>query len=538
VVHVDTFDLYQSRPRAAFIKQAAMEVGVTETVIKADLGKVLLKLEALQDVALKAAMTPPAPPTLSDAETAEALALLQDPKLLERIVADFAACGLVGEETNGLVGYLAVVSRKLEQPLAVIIQSASAAGKSSLMDAVLRFVPETEKVQYSAMTGQSLFYMGETDLKHKVLAIAEEAGAAQATYALKLLQSEGEVTIASTGKDETTGELVTREYRVEGPVMLLMTTAAIDIGEELLNRCLVLTVNEERAQTQAIHQLQRKKRTLDGLIAKTASQSLVAVHQDAQRLLKPLAVVNPYAEQLTFLNDRTRTRRDHEKYLILIDTIALLHQYQRPIKRHEGIEYVEVTVDDIAVANELAHEVLGRTLDELPPQTRRLLQLIDKLVIEQCTRLAMPRSDYRFSRRDVREATNWSDFQIRTHLRRLVEMEYVLVHRGGRGQSFVYELLYDGGCGDDRPHLNGLIDVASLIRRYDEKNERLKDKNEGPSSPQRAVIEGALSTPKKARNASTGAILDDLEDDRPRNPRPGGNGQDTSYREPALVAAE
>ena len=247
-VHVDTFDLYHARARAGFIKQAALELGVAEDVIKGDLGRVLLQCEAVQDAALRAALKPKAPPALSETETAAALTLLRDPDLLARIVTDFAACGIVGEATNSLVGYLAAVSRKLESPLAVIIQSTSAAGKSSLMEAMLRFVPATDKVQYSAMTGQSLFYMGETDLQHKVLAIAEEEGAAQAAYALKLLQSEGEVTIASTGKDETTGELVTKEYRVEGPVMLLMTTTAIDLDEELMNRCLVLSVNEARAQ--------------------------------------------------------------------------------------------------------------------------------------------------------------------------------------------------------------------------------------------------------------------------------------------------
>ena len=154
--------------------------------------------------------------------------------------------GVVGEDTNKLVGYLACVSRKLDKPLAVMIQSSSAAGKSSLMDAVLALMPDDDCVQYSAMTGQSLFYMGETNLKHKILAIAEEEGASNASYALKLLQSEGEVTIASTGKDDTTGELITRDYRVEGPVMLFLTTTAIDIDEELLNRCVVLTVNESQ----------------------------------------------------------------------------------------------------------------------------------------------------------------------------------------------------------------------------------------------------------------------------------------------------
>ena len=105
-------------------------------------------------------------------------------------------------------------------------------------------------------------------------------------------------------------------------------------------------------------------------------------------MLEPLAVVNPYAHRLTFLDDRTRTRRDHEKYLTLIDVIALLHQHQR-VLRTAGhgdtlVRYVEVTLDDIALANRLAHEILGRTLDELPPQTRRLLGLIVEMVDQEC----------------------------------------------------------------------------------------------------------------------------------------------------------
>ncbi|MCA3218495.1 MAG: hypothetical protein ING59_08050 [Burkholderiales bacterium] len=109
-----------------------------------------------------------------------------------------------------------------------------------------------------------MFYMGQTGLKHRILAIAEEEGASRASYAMKLLQSEGELTIASTGTDPKTGNLITQEYRVEGPTMLMMTTTAIDLDEELLNRCLLLTVDEDREQTRRIHALQREKRTLAG----------------------------------------------------------------------------------------------------------------------------------------------------------------------------------------------------------------------------------------------------------------------------------
>jgi len=108
------------------------------------------------------------------------------------------------------------------------------------------------------MTGQSLYYLGETNLRHKILAIVEEEGAEKASYALKLLQSEGELTIASTGKDPTTGRMETQEYHVEGPVMIFLTTTAVEIDEELLNRCLILTVDESREQTERIHALQRR----------------------------------------------------------------------------------------------------------------------------------------------------------------------------------------------------------------------------------------------------------------------------------------
>ena len=465
--HVDTLDLYSARQRSVFTKQAAEELGIKEEVLRRDLGRVLLKLEELQDEQIKKALEPENKEVeIGPEDRAAALELLRDPKLLDRIVEDFARCGMVGEETNKLVGYLGVVSRHLDTPLAVIVQSSSAAGKSSLMEAVLAFLPDEQRVQYSAMTGQSLFYMGETDLKNKVLAIVEEEGAHSASYALKLLQSEGVLTIASTGKDPATGRLTTHQYRVEGPVMIFLTTTAIQLDEELLNRCLVLSVNEEREQTRAIHRVQREAQTLEGLLKRRDRCAILAVHRNAQRLLKPMSVVNPYARELTFNDGQTRTRRDHTKYLTLIRSIALLHQWQRPRKtvNHRGrpVEYIEVAVSDIAVANRLAHEVLGRSLDELPPQTRRLLMAVDEMVTAECERQKMERSDYRFSRRDVRAYTGWGDTQLKIHLHRLEELEYLLIHRGGRGQSIVYELIFTRPKDGGKPTLPGLIEIDKL----------------------------------------------------------------------------
>lgn len=485
-LHVDTLDLYQSRQRNSFIQQASVECGMDDKKLKNDLGKLLLQLEKLQEENINKSLEKQAKTiTVSNEDQAAALALLKRKDLIEVIKNDFNTLGVVGEDTNVLTGYLAAVSRKLDRPLAVMIQSSSAAGKSSLMDAVLNLIPTEERVQYSAMTGQSLFYMGETNLKHKILAIAEEEGASNASYALKLLQSEGEVTIASTGKDDNSGQLVTREYRVEGPVMLFLTTTAIDIDEELMNRCLVLSVNETREQTQRIHQLQRQRETLVGLLLDADKSHLTHLHQNAQRLIRTLLVANPYAEQLTFLDTQTRTRRDHMKYLTLIKSIALLHQYQREIKRVERngqvLEYIEVEPSDIELANQLAHEVLGRTLDELPPQTRKLLSLIYQWVQQQCEGEKIAQRDFRFSRRDIRGVVEWSDTALKVHVARLVEMEYLLVHRGGRGQSFDYELTYQGeGSGGER-FFNGLMAPKNLSNKGARSGQN--DQRSGPGQP-------------------------------------------------------
>lgn len=469
---VDSVDLVSAKKRAAFLRQAAAELGVKEEIVKADLAKIHFRLEGLQDALIRRELEPEGErsPELTPAEEREALELLRDPQLLERILEDFERSGMVGEETNKLTAYLAATSRKLEKPLAVLVQSSSAAGKSALMEAVLALVPEEEQVRYSAMTGQSLFYLGETDLSHKVLAIAEEEGAERASYALKLLQSEGELTIASTGKDPASGRLVTHEYRVEGPVMLFLTTTSAAVDEELLNRCLVLSVDEAREQTRAIHERQREAETLEGLLAAREREEILRVHRNAQRLLRPLLVANPYARDLTFLDDRTRTRRDHVKYLTLIRSIALLHQYQRPRKHvsHRGreVEYIEATLEDLEVAHRLAGEVLGRSLDELPPQTRRLLTLLDERITARCEEQEIPRQEHRFTRRQVVEWTGWSLTQVRLHLARLAEHEHVLVHRGGRGHSFVYELVYAGEGREGEPFLPGLLDVEELAQRY------------------------------------------------------------------------
>jgi len=462
LMHIDSLDIYRDGERRKFIDRAAEETGLTQDLLKRDLGKLLLALEQCQEERLAAAhaTSQDAAMAMSIEDRRDADNFLKAPDLIERIGRDFETCGVVGEGANRLVGYLACTSRLLRRPLAVIIQSTSAAGKSTLMEAVLAMFPEEERIKYSAMTGQSLYYLGETNLKHKILAIVEEEGAEKASYALKLLQSEGELTIASTGKNAKTGQMETQTYHVEGPVTIFLTTTAIDIDEELQNRCLTLSVDESSSQTRRIHELQRSSRTLAGIERGAASEDILRIHRNAQRLLESFPVWNPWVEQLTFTSERTRTRRDHEKYLTLIDAVTLLHQRQRQhIKLPSGRTALVATLADIETANRLAPEVLGRSLDELPAQTRRLWDEIKRLALE--AQVAQGWKHYSFTRRELRERVGWSVTQVRTHLERLHELEYIMPRHGRNGVRFDYCLLLDPGQAEG-PDKIGLIDVQSL----------------------------------------------------------------------------
>ncbi len=445
-VHLDTLDLVKARSRSSFIQATAIELLVDEDIVKKDIGKLLLQLEDLRNRQIEVAKSADRPAvTLTEVEHEQAIQWLKAPNLTDRITQDLEQCGMVGESLNKLVAYLAVVSRKLPQPLAILVQSSSSAGKSTLMDAILAMVPAEDQLRLSNMTSQSLYYLDSNAIRHRTLAISEEEGISEAVYALKLLQSEGRLCHATVAKSPD-GRMTMQTYQVEGPVQLFLTSTGVDIDEELVNRCLVLTVDESREQTQAIQHRQRLLQTRSGQDTVRSTLALKKLHQNAQRLLRPLRVYNPYANQLSFASDRTRSRRDHGKYLTMIQSIALLHQYQRPTQWDEldgqSVESIEVIPSDIELANRLMSEILGRSLDELSPQTRRCLQLLEKFVKEACQKQAIEQDQFRFSRRDFRESVRWSDFQVRMHFAKLVEMEYLLVHRGKQGRSFVYELLY------------------------------------------------------------------------------------------------
>ena len=176
-------------------------------------------------------------------------------------------------------------------------------------------------------------------------------------------------------------------------------------------------------------------------------------------------MVIPFAEQLTFRTDQNRYRRDHAKYLSLIAALALLHQYQRKRIIRGSESCVVATLDDARVANRLASETFGLRPDELLPQTRQLLAQMDAYVSWSPQNQAIAREQVRFTQRQLREALHCSDRALRRQLTRLVQLEYVLMYRTGRGNGRVYQLLYNSSAHDSSVWQLGLKDVDILAKK-------------------------------------------------------------------------
>ena len=218
--------------------------------------------------------------------------------------------------------------------------------------------------------------------------------------------------------------------------------------------------------------MQPREKIREGLIKKKKSDNIIKKHHTAQRLLRPLHVVNPYSKYLSFPHNSLRTRRDHKKYLGLIRAVSFQYQYQRKVRivEVEGtpVDYIEVTLDDIDRANRLANEVLGQSLDELARPSRVLLSAIYNMVREIAERQDIPLDELFFTRRMIREYIGWTDWQVKTHIRQLEELEYLHVQVRAQGKRYAYVLNYQGqGEESNKCYLNltPVEEIRKLIKR-------------------------------------------------------------------------
>jgi len=463
VFYVDTVDLYSGRSREMFAESCAKYVKAQQSAVMAELSQIIAALEG-ERIAMRDKGSAANVPAMGEEERKEALDVLKSKDLLKRIVSDFDAIGYVGEKVNKLVAYVAAVSRLQSDPLAVLILSRSGAGKTSLQEAACKFVPPEAAIQYTRMTGQSLFYRDQNALKNKVLAIEEEEGMQDAMYSIKTLISSQKLSVAATRTDAKTGKFSVDEYTVTGPVVVMVSTTNPDaLDDETKQRFLLLTIDETPEQTQKILMAQRTKNSHHWYEMSADENGVFKLHHNMQRLLKPLTVTFPDDLKVHWPYGRLQMRREQGKFISLVKALVILHQYQRKtgtLKRIDGtkMEYVQAMQKDVDIALELGKDIFARNIDDVSPTGRTLLKAIVELVKEKykALNLSDPKtdrglSDIHYTRKELRQRIGWSETQVRRNIDHLVELGYIGRIAGRHGSTFRYVLI---DTGDEDPMID------------------------------------------------------------------------------------
>ena len=301
--------------------------------------------------------------------------------------------------------------------------------------------------------------MDRDALVRKFILIEERAGSMDADYSIRTLQSKKKLILAVPIKDVASGRIKTQVFEILGPAAFLETTTESRIHHENSTRCFETYCDESAEQTRKIHEAQKRGKTLEGRKLQSKAEAIIRRHHNAQRLLEPIGVVIPYAPLISFPHAWLRTRRDHLRFLNLIEAIAFLNQYQRERKTDErGEAFIEASVADYERAYGLAAEVLGQALSDLKRPAAELLASIRTLLAGKSDGTAAA------TRREIREATGLPDHRVIALLSDLVQLEYLEVVSGSQGKTFRYRLAKDEGV-KGREILAGLTTPSQLRKR-------------------------------------------------------------------------
>jgi len=292
--------------------------------------------------------------------------LLSCPHILDEFNALCARLGLVGEDRNALLLYLAVTSRLLDRPVSVVVKGPSSGGKSFTVETVLKTFPQSAFYVMSGMSERALIYSQEP-LRHRMLVVYEASGLSAdfGAYILRTLLSEGFVRYSTVTK--TRDGLQPHTFEREGPIGLITTTTWASLHPENETRMLSITVRDDRDQTRAIFRslAQRAEGTAPAPPDLTPWHAL----QTWLELAGERSVIIPYASGIARRSDpfAVRLRRDFRTVLSLIEAHAILHQKHR--QRRDGC--IVADLEDYRVVYALVAGLISEGVQATVPQIER-----------------------------------------------------------------------------------------------------------------------------------------------------------------------
>ncbi|QTE24480.1 hypothetical protein J3359_09315 [Polaribacter cellanae] len=429
-----SIDLYNDNQVEKFIRKVAERLEIGTSVIRKTLQELTHELENYRFLLIEKEQEAYKPfyKELSAVEEKEAISFLRKGKLLERTNEYINKSGVIGEVNNRLLMYLIFTSRKTNNPLHCISLGSSGTGKTHLQSKIAELIPEEDKVEITVLSANAFYYFNRTELQHKLILIEDLDGALSVLYPLRELQSKKRITKTVVHKDAQ-GNTKTIHLTVEGPVSVAGCTTQESIYEDNSNRSFLLYIDESQEQDNRIMNYQRL--ATSGKLDEQSEYKSKEILKNVQRVLKPIKVINPFAEYLELPQLVFKPRRTNSHYLQFINAITFYKQYQREKKYNKdtGEEYIETTIEDIEEANELITEVLLRKSDTITGATRNHLENLKKYLQEN--------KQTTFTSSEIRRNLRVKETTLRRYNKQLLAESYIKKVKGKKGQLYHYEII-------------------------------------------------------------------------------------------------
>jgi predicted transcriptional regulator len=427
-------DLYNDVQIEKLIRKAAERLEVGTVQITKAIANITRQLELyrLEQIEQQQTAKEVKKKMLTPDEREGAINFLMQPELMERTNEMIGKAGVIGESSNRLLMYTIFTSRKRDNPLHVISFGSSGAGKSHLQEKVAELIPEEDKIESTSLTSNALYYFGEYDLQHKLILIEDMDGAEGVLYAIRELISKKHI-IKMVPLKDSKGVTRTITFKVKGPVTVAGCTTQESIYEDNANRSFLVYIDESKMQDEAIMNYQRKKSA--GTINSEEEKNIKLLLQNTQRLLQPVVVRNPFAEQLRLPDEVFKPRRTNAHYLQFIEAVTFYHQYQR--EKHTdtatGETYINTTLEDIAEANKLMKEILLRKSDELTGACRNYFEQLKHLLQEQ--------KQSTFTNKEIRKVLRLPGTTVRRYHNELLQCGYIKLQEGKKKKGYLFEIV-------------------------------------------------------------------------------------------------
>jgi hypothetical protein len=471
-------DLYNDNQTSKFGRTLAGKLEIGLTVVEASLSELtdLLEVWRLTEIRKQSAEEVRIVPLTSEQESA-ALARLRMPGLLTYTGEQLGASGIIGEERNRMILYVAMTSRLLDSPISVFCLARSGVGKSYLQERVAACMPDHSKLENTQFTENSFYYFGRRELSHMIVLIEDMDGAQNVLFPIRELQSKKRISKTVTEKDKN-GKLKTRTVIVEGPVCVIGSTTKETIYEDNANRSIMIHLDDSKEQdarvnahTQALDAAQ-----VDGDRQHKAQEEL----QHMQRVLRPIKVVNPYAPLITLPEEVFKPRRTLGLLLGFIKAITFYHQQQREEKADEatGEVFIESTVEDVEAAFDLLSDTLFRKADELSGASRSLLEWIRK------------NENGAFTGQAIRKRLRMAPRTLTRYLGELTAYGYVIQDRKKK-HSAGYSYTLAGDAGQELPEAiaRQVAQVIANVKAAATKPTPAAPVKRGPGRPRKVRVE-------------------------------------------------